>query len=55
MTTAAFASLYDIPEELMAFRDAIRQIADARIRPRAAAIEGTNEIQRVVISRAMTR
>jgi alkylation response protein AidB-like acyl-CoA dehydrogenase len=39
MSATAFSDLYDIPAELADFRDTIRQIVDARIRPRAAEID----------------
>lgn len=62
---SALAEIYTIPQEHLDFRDTIRQIAQERVAPRAAEIdekaeakitqihEGTNEIQRLVIARAM--
>ncbi|HXS45399.1 MAG TPA: acyl-CoA dehydrogenase family protein, partial [Solirubrobacteraceae bacterium] len=41
--SAAVSDLYDLPEEHRDFRDAIRQIADERVRPRAAAIDAAGE------------
>jgi acyl-CoA dehydrogenase len=41
--SAAVSDLYDLPEEHRDFRDAIRQIADERVRPRAAEIDAAGE------------
>jgi acyl-CoA dehydrogenase len=37
------ADVYEVPEELRDFRDTIRQIAQERVRPRAAEIDRTDE------------
>jgi alkylation response protein AidB-like acyl-CoA dehydrogenase len=43
MSAASAHDVYAIPAELQDFRDTIRQIADERIRPRAAEIDRTGE------------
>jgi alkylation response protein AidB-like acyl-CoA dehydrogenase len=40
---ATMADVYDLPQEHRDFRDTIRQIVDARVRPRAAEIDATGE------------
>ena len=43
METALAHGVYDVPEELVPFRAAIRQIVDEKVRPRAAEIDATGE------------
>ena len=43
MSNVATAGLYDIPEEFVEFRDAVRQIAQEQIAPRAAEIDEKGE------------
>jgi acyl-CoA dehydrogenase len=43
MSTAALTDIYDLPEEYKDFRATIRQIADEKVRPRAAEIDATGE------------
>ncbi len=42
-TTAEYADIYSIPQELQDFRAMIRQVADEKIAPRAAEIDRTGE------------
>ena len=41
--TAAAEGLYELPQEMRDFREVIREIVDAKIRPRAAEIDATGE------------
>ena len=41
--TATAEGLYELPQEMRDFRDVIREIVDAKIRPRAAEIDATGE------------
>jgi alkylation response protein AidB-like acyl-CoA dehydrogenase len=41
--TATEQPLYELPQEMRDFRDVIREIVDAKIRPRAAEIDSTGE------------
>jgi alkylation response protein AidB-like acyl-CoA dehydrogenase len=41
--TATAEGLYELPQEMRDFRDTIREIVDAKIRPRAAEIDATGE------------
>ncbi|MTD44475.1 acyl-CoA dehydrogenase [Conexibacter sp. W3-3-2] len=43
MTTTAFPDLYDIPQELLDFRDLVRQLAQEQIAPRAGEIDRAAE------------
>ncbi|MTD46742.1 acyl-CoA dehydrogenase [Conexibacter sp. W3-3-2] len=43
MTATAFPDLYDIPQELLDFRDLVRQLAQEQIAPRAGDIDRTGE------------
>jgi alkylation response protein AidB-like acyl-CoA dehydrogenase len=43
MASTASAALYDLPEEFVEFRDAIRQIVTERVAPRAAEIDAKAE------------
>jgi alkylation response protein AidB-like acyl-CoA dehydrogenase len=40
---ATVTDFYDLPQEHKDFRDAIRQVVDERVRPRAAEIDATGE------------
>ena len=42
-TTATEQGVYELPQEMRDFRDVIREIVDAKIRPRAAEIDATGE------------
>ena len=42
-TTAETQPVYELPQEMRDFRDVIREIVDAKIRPRAAEIDATGE------------
>ncbi|MGI8623311.1 MAG: acyl-CoA dehydrogenase family protein [Solirubrobacteraceae bacterium] len=43
METTVADGVYDIPEALLPYRDAIREIVDGSVRPRAAEIDATGE------------
>jgi acyl-CoA dehydrogenase len=43
MSTTALTDIYDLPQEYKDFRDAIRQIVDEKVRPRAAEIDAKGE------------
>jgi acyl-CoA dehydrogenase len=43
MTAGAVGDVYDLPQEHKDFRDAVRQLAEERIAPRAAEIDATDE------------
>ncbi|MGE0067995.1 MAG: acyl-CoA dehydrogenase family protein, partial [Solirubrobacterales bacterium] len=43
MSTATAAGLYSIPQEMLDFRDTIRQIAQEKIAPRAGEIDRDSE------------
>lgn len=40
-TTLDYRDLYELPDELLEFRSAIRKLAEDRIRPRASEIDRT--------------
>ena len=42
-TTAETQPVYELPQEMRDFRDVIREIVEAKIRPRAAEIDATGE------------